>query len=294
MIITNLIGGLGNQLFQFAAGLAAAARRHTELRVAVDMFEGYRLHNGYEISRVFEIDPSVASTEEMKSMLGPLRSRATRVLLARLKVGNLKRWNAVFEPTFDYWSGVHNLMGANGYLHGYWQSERYFADHAPAIRAALNFRDPLSPENCRWLERIDNCQSVSVHVRRGDYVANLKNKSIYAACGLDYFLAAMDRIRAAHAGTHFFVFSDDPDWARKAFYEWSGEIEIVDHNRGGASYNDLRLMSLCKHHVVTNSTFSWWAAWLGERPGKIIIAPKRWLNDVRVGGDVVPDRWLRL
>lgn len=293
MIISNLIGGLGNQLFQYAAGYAGAARVSTDFRVAIDMFDGYRLHQGYELSRVFNVEPQAASAQELASVLGPLRHRAIRRVLGRLRVGRVPGSAAIFEPSIDYWSGIE-VHGQTAYLHGYWQSERYFSDQVPAIRAALQFRSPPSAENLRWLERIDGCVSVSVHVRRGDYLTNRKNLGIYAACTEEYYLAAMARILVTLPEARFFVFSDDPAWACEALRARSSVIEIVDHNRGAESYNDLRLMSRCKHHVIANSTFSWWAAWLGERPAKIIIAPRLWLTDAHSGRDVVPDRWLRM
>jgi len=293
MIITNLIGGLGNQLFQFAAGHAAAARRGAELRVAVDMFEGYSLHQGYELSRVFAVSPREAHPSEMRHCLGPWRRPVARRVLGRVVRGTIRSGHAAFQPTVTYWSGIRDL-GDAVYLQGYWQSERYFEDTADALRAALVFRSPPSPENQRWLDRIENCQSVGMHVRRGDYLSSVKNAKLYAVCTADYYRAAVALVRQQHADARFFVFSDEPDWARGLFDDSRDIVEVVNHNRGTESYNDLRLMSSCRHNIVANSTFSWWAAWLGQRPGKLVVAPQRWLLPAGLDADMVPERWVRI
>ena len=293
MIVSNLIGGLGNQLFQFAFGFAHAARHGVKLRVATDLFSGYGLHHGYELAQVFSVEPTQANASDLQALLGPWRHTATRRLLSRWGPGIWRAGLAAFEPAPGWWSGVSRL-GAQAYVHGYWQSERYFAEHAFALRRALQFRRLPSADNARWLARLGNCVSVSVHIRGGDYVNNAKNRRIYAACGPAYYRAAMDHIRSAHAGARFFVFSDDVAWARHCLSDRLDAVEIVDFNRGAESWNDLRLMSQCQHQVIANSSFSWWAAWLGERPGKTTIAPRQWYLAPGRDQDLVPERWLRL
>ncbi len=293
MIITNLIGGLGNQLFQFAAGLAAARRAGTELRAAVDMYEGYRLHHGYELTRVFAVALPEASAAEMQTCLGPLRSKVVRRLLGHFMRGSLRQGCVVFQPTVTYWPGIREL-GGNAYLQGYWQSERFFDDAAGEVRAALMFRSSPSAVNARWIERIEGCNSVGMHVRRGDYARSSKNRKLYAVCSPAYYREAMDHVLQHHRDARFFVFSDEPHWALQLFSDRPGIVEIVDHNRGAESYNDMRLMSRCRHNIIANSTFSWWAAWLGERPRKIIIAPRRWLRPPGLDADMIPNRWTRV
>jgi hypothetical protein len=309
MIITNLIGGLGNQLFQYAAGHAAARRAGTELRVSLDMFDRYRLHQGYELSRVFAVDPLPASDAEMKTCLGPWRGRRARRMLGRFVTGTWRggrarrmlgrfvtgTWRggrAVFQPTVPYWSGFQNL-GADVYLQGYWQSERYFAEVANELRSLLRFREPPSAVNARWIERIEGCVSVGVHVRRDDY-ASARNRRIYAQCTPAYYRAAMDLVLGREPTARFFAFSDDPAWTRELFADRAAIVEVLDHNRGAESYNDLRLMAQCRHNIMANSTFSWWAGWLGERPDKTVIAPERWLLPPGWDVDMVPSRWVRL
>ena len=293
MIVSNLIGGLGNQLFQYACGHAVALRHGEPLQVAVDQFSGYRLHHGYELARVFTIDAPVASTQALRERLGLWHGPLARRVWARLKPGISRQGQACFEPPGNFWRGIDGVS-ADAYLHGYWQSERYFAAAADGLRTQLQFRQTPSAENARWLERIKRCNSVSVHIRRGDYISNPKNARIYAACPAAYYQAALAHIRAVHADARFFVFSDDLSWARETLAGGLDAVEFVDNNRGADSWNDMHLMSRCRHHIIANSTFSWWAAWLGERPGKIIIAPQRWYIQPGLGVDLVPARWQRM
>lgn len=293
MIISNLIGGLGNQLFQFATGLAVARNAGTELRVCTDMFKGYKLHQGFELTRVFDLDVKEASANEMKDCLGLFRSKFARRLVGNFSRGRCCSGRMVVQPSVTYWSGVLDI-GPNAYLHGYWQSERFFDNVATELREALCFRLDPDRSNAEFAARILSCNSVGVHVRRGDYLTNAKNRDIYAVCSPKYYLDALDRVLQLQPNSHFFVFSDDPNWARQLLAERGVNYEVVDHNRGADSYNDLRLMSLCKHIIIANSTFSWWAAWLQERTDKIIIAPKHWLRRPDLDADIVPSRWMRI
>ena len=298
MIVSNLIGGLGNQLFQFACGHAVAQRHGVPLQVAVDQFAGYTLHQGYELQRVFTVDAPVADDAALRECLGLWRRPLMRGVLEKLRPGVSRSGRVAFEPAGNFWPGIDGV-GPDAYLHGYWQSERYFEAAGQTLVQQLRFRQPTSAENARWLDRIaEGTSSVSVHVRRGDYISNPKNRGIYAECTAAYYRAALDHIRQAHSGVRCFVFSDDIAWAREALAEYADAAAFIDHNRGAESYNDLRLMSHCQHHVIANSTFSWWAAWLGEhtqqRANKIIVAPQRWYVQPGRGVDLVPARWTRL
>jgi Glycosyl transferase family 11 len=292
MVITNLIGGLGNQLFQYAAGFAAAHRAGTELRVSLDMFEDYRLHQGFDLARVFAVDPKPASKADLRAHLGLLSSRTMRRAIGAFAGGFWRARRALFQPTVPYWPGFEKI-GPDIYLQGYWQSERYFADAAQELRAALQFRLPPSSVNHGWTDRIRDCISVGVHVRRGDYTS-ARNSRLYATCTEEYYREAMQFILNREPQAQFFVFSDDPAWARALFSDRAGCVKVLDHNRGQESYNDMRLMSCCRHNIIANSTFSWWGAWLAEQPGQIVVTPKRWLLPRGWDVDMVPSRWVRL
>jgi hypothetical protein len=152
-----------------------------------------------------------------------------------------------------------------------------------------------SAENQRWLEHIGACNSVSLHVRRGDYVTDPSAAAVHGTCDLGYYRSAVEHVaRATGAQPVLFVFSDDPDWVA-ANLDLPQEMHLVRNNDASTNYEDLRLMSACRHHVIANSSFSWWGAWLDPRSDAITVAPRRWFAagtpDAR---DLVPERWARV
>lgn len=295
MIITNLIGGLGNQMFQYACARALALDQRQPLKVVLDMFDGYRLHNGPELSRVFDLDVSVAQREELRRLLG--RSRATRParrLLARPALQPLRGRHYVAEPSFRYWDGLRALdAGSDAYLHGYWQSERYFAAHAAAIRADFRFRRDAVGRNAELTREILGSAAISVHVRRGDYVRNPKTLAAHGTCSPEYYFDAIASLQQRVPEARFFAFSDAPSWVAETLGPRCPGLTVVDHNSGDESYNDMRLMSLCRHHIIANSSFSWWGAWLNSQQDKIVIAPRRWFANGTDDTDLIPAAWER-
>jgi len=175
-------------------------------------------------------------------------------------------------------------------LRGYWQSERYFSAIAPLLRKELRLRKRATGRNAELAQEISGSESVSLHVRRGDYVANSSHVVLAPA----YYAAALDRLSFVAQEAHYYVFSDDISWCRENLY-LPGRATFVDHNGPEADYEDMRLMSLCKHHVIANSSFSWWGAWLGETTGQTVIAPRLWFVDPsRSSRDMVPEGWERI
>jgi glycosyl transferase family 11 len=281
MVVVTLIGGLGNQMFQYAAGRALALRRHTGLVLDLDWLERPPAHL---TPRRYELDCFRIESE--------LRMIHSRAALGRLR-GLLRLSPRVWrEEMFRFDPRTLELPGRVR-LVGFWISERYFSDYASQIRQDFRFRAPLDDTNHELADRISATTSVSVHVRRGDYATHDATRAIHGVLPLDYYRAATARIGAAVHKPQFFVFSDDPDWCR-ANLELAGRTTYVDHNTGRGC-EDLRLMSLCRHQVIANSSFSWWGAWLNPRKDKIVIAPRRWLADPSVATkDVVPDEWIRI
>lgn len=294
MIITHIIGGLGNQMFQYAAGRALALANGVPLHLDVSGFEGYGLHQGFELHRVFGCEAPLASNEEVGAVLGWRSAPLVRRILVRSELTKLRGQAFVVEPHFHYWPGIRNLP-ATVYLQGYWQSERYFAAVADAIRADFSFRQPLSAINAAIAEKIGaGGAAVSLHVRRGDYVSNPTTYAAHGLCSLDYYRAAVHHVAERIEAPEFFVFSDDIEWVRNKL-GIDFPCHYVDHNQGVESYNDMRLMSLCRHHIIANSSFSWWGAWLNPREDKIVVAPQRWFaNGERRLDDLYGTGWVRL
>jgi hypothetical protein len=292
MIIVNTIGGLGNQMFQYACGRAVSLRTRQILRIATDQFDGYALHNGFELHRVFHVETQQATEDEMKHQLGWRAHPTLRRLLGRPAMLWARGRHWCNEPYFQYWPGIKDILGPI-YLHGYWQSERYFKDVADQIREDFNFRLPWDAADQNIREQMRALPSASLHIRRGDY-ALPRNRGIYAQCGIDYYRDAINLIRKRIPGIRLFAFSDDPDWVDAQLGSEFGPIETVRHNGNERSANDMRLMSQADHHIIANSSFSWWGAWLNPSPDKIVIAPRRWFLNNTDDHDLIPPSWIRI
>lgn len=286
MIYARLFGGLGNQLFQYATARALSLRLGTSLGLDLRYLPPPPHHLSYALHH-FAVQ---AQTEPPG--LPPHRTQTLRHLAWRAGLGS---------PRFlrERGLGVNAAVMQSGdgvYLHGYFQSEQYFADHLPRIRDELRITTPPDARNAEWLDRIrQDPRAVSVHLRRGDYVAVAKAGETHGTCDAAYYARAIAHLReATGSAPRAYVFSDDPDWVR-ANLQLDAEMEVVGHNGPTAHYEDLRLMSACRHHIIANSTFSWWGAWLDDRPGKTVIAPQRWFaTDRLVNPDILPADWVRL
>lgn len=280
------MGGLGNQLFQYALGRALADRRASTLKLDIS---GYGAGGGHAYAlRHFNILESLATRDEIRRLRGawfPVR------LPRRVHKANpFRKRSHVLEKAFAFDAGVLESPD-DVYLDGYWQSEKYFKPVEAILRREFTVRHPLEAHNREMADRIAACNAVSLHVRRGDFVSNPKSLRVHGVCGLDYYHSAVRRVAEASAAPHFFVFSDDPDWtARNLRIELP--ITFVSGNAADRGYDDMRLMSLCKHHIIANSSFSWWGAWLGTNPGKVVVAPARWFaTEEHDTKDLFPPTW---
>ncbi len=292
MVIANVIGGLGNQMFQYAAARSLSLRSKQPFCLDTTDFDGYGLHQGFELQNIFCCEVQLATVNDLSNVLGWRATRAMRRILTRPEMSFLRTKNFAVEPHFHYWPEFRELQG-NVYLQGYWQSEMYFSDVANSIRTDFTFCHPIAQNNLTVLEKIDACRSaVSLHIRRGDYVSNPRTHSDHGLCSLDYYHSAVRYIAERVLDPEFFVFSDDFAWAMTNL-KLEYPCHYIDHNRGAESYNDMRLMSMCHHHIIANSSFSWWGAWLNPSDEKIVIAPKNWFS-VRSQNtkDLIPDGWV--
>jgi hypothetical protein len=180
------------------------------------------------------------------------------------------------------------------FLDGWWQSELYFREHRDLMLSELSFRERPDAVNQGWLEKIRGCNSVCVHVRRGDYLTDEFIHRVIGVCSLEYYQAAFSAIRESVSSPEFFVFSDDPEWTRQNL-PVPEPRHFISHNCGVSDHEDLRLMSACKHFIIANSTFSWWGAWLSTFAQKQVIAPKRWFASTKSSTkDIVPADWTTL
>jgi hypothetical protein len=292
MIITNLIGGLGNQMFQYAAGRAVSLKKNNSLKLSVLDFAKYELHHGFELQRIFNCITDIASEEDVRNILGWQYSPRFRRILSRPSMSIIRRETFIVEPHFHYWSEIKNVP-SNCFLSGYWQSDKYFADIEMQIRKDFTFKLPFKNKNYELAKQMSQVNAVSLHVRRGDYVNNLKTKSKHGLCSVDFYFSAIQYIAERVENPNFYIFSDDIPWV-KSNLKIDFFHKYVDNNQGVESYNDMRLMSLCKHNIIANSSFSWWGAWLNLNLDKVVVAPKCWFANPNDVSDLLPQSWVKL
>ena len=275
----KISGGLGNQMFQYAAGRAFALRHGAQLKLDTS-FYGRKRHRRFELD-AFPIEAEVAHTAKVGRFFSETR---------RLR-DKLRSSKQVYrEPHFHFDDNFRTLpLGVT--LEGYFQSERYFAEHDEMIRIELAPPVPHDEGVQTIAREMTDCSATSLHVRRGDYVTNAKASQMYCACGMDYYRDAMERIPG---NDPVYVFSDDIAWAKENL---PPAKPLVFPNPGVSStaLSDLWLMTQATHHIIANSTFSWWGAYLAGPGRGLSIAPKRWFTDESIDdGDLIPDGWIRL
>jgi hypothetical protein len=287
MIIVRVSGGLGNQMFQYAAGRALALRAGLPLGLDLRHYARAREH-GYGLAAFRLADVPV----DPKALPPLPRRQPLAALLWRLAGRQPRPWR---ERHLGFDPAIAAIRGP-AWIDGYFQSERYFADAVDTIRAELSPAAPPDPENARWLAEIRaEPRAVSLHVRRGDYVRNARFAARHGTCTPDYYDRAVAAIaeRMGEAPV-IYAFSDDPAWVRDNL-RLPCEMRIPAHNDASRNVEDLRLMSACRHHVIANSSFSWWGAWLNPDPGRIVAAPARWFADPAMSNpDIWPEGWLRV
>jgi Glycosyl transferase family 11 len=272
-IVVRQLAGLGNQIFQYAAGMYYARKYNADLRIVTDR-DKEALDGSprpYQLSR-FSIkapDRQVNDVEKLVETFNPKLKSVAAVVRQILRI------NVIEEPTRHHFYPdlPGKVTGDTIYIRGFWQAAQYAALVEKQLCSELVLRDSAAGLNLKVLERIlKRPHSVFLHVRRGDYLLNTNDQR---PLQLSYYSAAIRKIREAIAEPTFFVFSDDIEFARENLGR-DIAAEFVDHNDEWTAYEDLRLMSACKHSIIANSSFSWWGAWLNANPTKIVLAPKYW------------------
>lgn len=279
MVIVRMQGGLGNQLFQYAL-YERIKYNGTEVKADIADYLNGKDSRTYELDKL-GIQPEIANREELHKYYADnlrLSDRICRYTIGRSRYRKEKNYD--FEP----W--VINVK--DGYLSGYWQSEQYFRDIAGHIRNSIRFQGIDSDQIRQYEEIFEACNSVSVHVRLGDYG---EHTGLYGGiCTSEYYQKAIRIISERVDNPRFFVFTDSVKEAEKLLQGY--QYECVTVNRGPDSYKDMYLMSRCKSHIIANSTFSWWGAWLDEKPDKAVITPARW-NHLCDGSEICCEGWIR-
>lgn len=283
MIIVKLIGGLGNQMFQYAAGRRSADVCNTELKLDIT---GYKNQVG------------ITSREYMLHIFNIQENFARRCEINKLKKNDFlwritKNNSYIREKHFHFDPEMLDING-NCYLEGYWASEKYFKDIENIIRREFTLKNKPDAANQKMISRIKNCDSVSIHIRRGDYVFDEKTNKHHGVCVSKYYLKAVALMAKKVKDLQFFVFSDDLQWVKQNLH-LKHPCFYVDNNIDKKDYEDMRLMSKCKHNIIANSSFSWWGAWLNKNPNKIVMAPKKWFRESSINTkDLIPQFWIKI
>lgn len=289
-VSVRLVGGLGNQMFQYAAARAVALRNQAPLALDLSWF-------GTDPDRQFALGPfNIEATVGAQTSVRPggagLFARLGRRFARHL--GRTRGGTPVFtEASFRYDPAIEDVAPPVA-LDGYFQSARYFDAVAGQIARDFTLREGASGVTADMLERIRASEAICVHIRRGDYVTNSAANAYHGTCSLAYYRDGLAQVSHGLDSPHCFVFSDDPVWVKENFHA-DLSVTVVDIHSTTQAHEDLRLMSACRRFVIANSSLSWWAAWLGAAQDKHVVAPKRWFsgsdNDI---SDLVPNDWLRV
>lgn len=287
MIIVRIIGGLGNQMFQYAF-YKYLKEKYINVKCDIVGFERYKLHTGFDLEKVFNIQVDKASLFEIKLVTDfhkqDIFSKIIRKILGN-KASHIKESNyyvEIIDSSNDY------------YLDGYWQSEKYFGNQEQ-LKLDFAFNQNYDKKDSKAVELICSCNSVSVHVRRGDYVGN----KVYVHLDEAYYNNAMNVLQNQIKNPVYFIFSDDIIWAKESLIprlQLKSDIVFIEKN-SEIPYNDMRLMALCNHNIIANSSFSWWSAWLNKNNNKVVVAPMQWYTNPIMNTQHVeqlPISWMKI
>ena len=270
------MGGLGNQMFQYALAITLKEIYPNE-DIYIDThhykYNGYKIHQGFEIYKVF---PNANIPQANWTKVAKLSYFIPNFWLSRVvrKIFPIRKYEFRDNMHYCYYPLVAN-MNHDCYYDGYWQSYKYFLPYRDRILHAYSHREP-NEYNKNMIQRMESCNSVGIHVRRGDYKTS---PQFYGICDLDYYKKAIKQAKAKIDNPFFFIFSDDVDWCKKNISPIIGnsEINYVTENRGVDSYWDMLLLSHCRNLIIANSSFSWWGAFLNKQTG-LIFCPPHWVN----------------
>ncbi len=294
MDIVLLFNGLGNQMSQYAFYLA---KKQYNLKVRYLYFpdKDYNQHNGFELERIFNIKKAQGKIDyclywicrysiENKNIKGKILRR----VLKYLKINML---NEVVSYDYDYSHLIKRSTYSCTFYKGGWHSEKYFANIKDTILDSFRFRIKANDtENIKILEKVHGSTSVSIHIRRGDFISDVY-EFFGKVCDRDYYQKAINYIKNNVENSVFFIFSNDINWVKENLILENSII--VDVNNGDESWKDMYLMSQCKHNVNANSSFSWWGAWLNTNPDKIIVVPTNFISHIECK-DIYPESWIKI
>ena len=301
MIVVKLMGGLGNQLFQYAFGISLSNKLNSDVAYDISSF----INDSVRKLRLNSLGLSLKYKN--RSCIFVILMKLARYCSGRSRLVRsfnlLKRIESAYEMKTAFFYKIikeadFNIgtipQTKNYYFDGYWQNPAYFEDVRPIILKNINFPDLQNAQDLNLRNLIINSESVAIHIRRGDYVENRQYNDFYGTCSPEYYRKAIDRILSGISNAKFFLFTDDPDFVEANFDFLPTKTLVSDKQR--SEIDDLNLMHLCKHFIIANSSFSWWGAWLSQNPQKIVVAPKQWYKNEEANEQckIVPKDWIKI
>ena len=297
MIIVSLFGGLGNQMFQYACGKAIATKLGVELKLDISLVNDRTprkdfTYRDYELA-VFNIEDEIATEAEVRKFI-PNLWNSSEIQRQFYKIKRILTQKVLYTEKlkFRYNSEIDTVRD-NSYIYGYFQTERYFEHIRAELLERFRLKTQVDEKNAALIKKMQTENSVSIHVRRGDYT----NSPFSLLSVEDYYQKAIDFILEKVEVPVFYIFTNDPEWVEDNFKALQINKSIVTINFGNQSYMDMILMSNCRHNICANSSFSWWGAWLNTNPNKIVVTPKSWFKSteyVESIYDLIPEKWLSL
>jgi hypothetical protein len=267
-IIVRLSGGLGTQMFQYAFGRRIAIDTGFTLKLDIDNAPLYSLD-------CFILEQNISDKLEAMKIKHSIGGK------------HIKEKSLMYDPELAM------SIIKSAYIEGMWQNEAYFTTRAVAIHNDFLFKREPIDLNKILADDMYTTNSVAIHVRRGDFVSDVRKNALRGVCSLDYYKQAIQHIQKVVKDPHFFIFTDDPEWVIENM-DVPDPAVLISHNETRPQ-NDLFLMTVCKYFIIANSAFSWWGAWLSDYGGKIVIAPKQWYQNEEINRQFeLPRLWVRL
>lgn len=294
------MGGVGNQMFQYALGKNLSFLKNVDVKFDItwfDKFEKDTVPRYYSLQE-FNITEKIATKKEIGKMEKYKKINGRRNFLHNFFIANDSIYVRERSTNFD--KRILEVKD-NTYLYGYWQSEKYFKNVRDIVRKEFVLKNKPSnnfKESIKLINEFDN-NSVSIHIRRGDYTLNKIKKTI-GLCPLDYYYKAIKFIKKNIKNPMFFIFTDDVEWVKKNLrindsIKFISRSKVISTESKNKDYEELILMSRCKNNIIANSSFGWWGAWLNNNPNKIVITPKQWFKKQTMNSDDIPLKsWLRI
>jgi Glycosyl transferase family 11 len=294
MILIQIWGGLGNQMFQFSAAYSLALKNKTQIGICLD--RGQNVSSGdnftkreFELTTLFNLPIThFVEPKLINFYAGENLSWFEKVKHKLKRIDSFQETSTIFDPQLFE-------LGSNSLIDGYFQSEKYFSTISDQLRKAFSFNVHLLNEKSKLLKEKISVNTVGIHVRRGDYVSKPDINNTHGTCSVNYYREALDLLDENKID-QIIIFSDDPEWVH-ANLKFRYPTTIVDWNIGGEAWQDMFLLSLCHHFIIANSSFSWWAAWLSSYSDKVVVAPAQWFKDKEKNyftQDLLPESWIRI